>query len=75
MLEGRAAIQRGLDRLEEGADRSLMKFNKGQMPSPVHGKEEPLTVRQTEDWLPWEQPQGIMEDSELNMSQQCVLAA
>lgn len=55
MLEGRAAIQRGLDRLEEGADRRLTKFDNGETLTPLHGKEEPLTVRQTEDWLPWKQ--------------------
>lgn len=32
-----------------------MKFSKGQIPSSDRGKKEPLIVRQTEDWLPWEQ--------------------
>lgn len=36
-------------------------------------------MRQTEDWLPWEHSAGkarsMVEGSELNMSQQCVLAA
>lgn len=55
VLEGRAAMQMSLGRLEEGANRSLRKINRGQMPSPVLEKEKSLMVRQIEDCLPWEQ--------------------
>ncbi|KAK4823844.1 hypothetical protein QYF61_007163, partial [Mycteria americana] len=73
MLECRAAIQRALDRLEEWAERNLMKFSKDKC------KEEPLQrYRLRNDGQrssSAEKDLGIQAESKVGMSQQCALAA
>ena len=49
MLEGRSAIQRDLDGLEEWDDRNLMKSSKDKLQSPVPEEEESLAVIQAGD--------------------------
>ena len=43
MLECRAAIQRALDRLEERADRNLMKFSKDKCKVLHFGRKSPCS--------------------------------
>ncbi|KAK4810839.1 hypothetical protein QYF61_008811 [Mycteria americana] len=77
--EGRAVIQKNLDRLEKWADRNLMQFNKG--------KGQFLHVRKTNPMHQYmlgadclersfsEKDLGVLVDTKLNMSQQCALVA
>lgn len=79
MLEERAATQGDLDRLEECADRDLMKVNRDKCKVLHLGRTNPLQ----RCWLglDWggssfaEKPLGILADRELSMSQQSALAA
>jgi len=78
-LEGCAAIQHDLDRLESWVQRNLMKFNKGKC-SVLHLGRNNLMhqYRLGADLLESrsvERDLGVLVDNRLTMSQQCSLAA
>lgn len=79
MPEGRAATQRDLGRVEEWANRNLMKFNKDECKVLHWGRNNPLHMCTGYGLPGWstgllKRPCRVLVDNMLNISQVCVLA-
>ncbi|KAK4832290.1 hypothetical protein QYF61_021689 [Mycteria americana] len=77
--EGRGTLQEDLDRLEERANKNLMKYNKDKYKVLHLGKHNPgVRHRLGSIWLgirSVERDLGALVDNKLNMSEQCVAVA
>ncbi|KAF4804267.1 hypothetical protein TURU_009289 [Turdus rufiventris] len=82
LLEGRKALQRDLDRLDQWVKVNGMRFNKAKCQvGPALQLQQPhaaLQARRRAEWLEsclTEKDLGVLVDSQLNMSQQCAHVA